>query len=71
MISVPAVPAQFVMTGCCLWGYVRLPDKGWPDAGRAVASTALSLGYFALIMALFQPRYLVIFTRLFSPHLSL
>ena len=71
LISVPAVSAHFVMIGCCLWGYLRLLDKRWPDAGRAMASAAISVGYFALIMALFQPRYLVLFTRLLHPHLSL
>lgn len=71
IISVPAVAAHFVMIGCCLWSYSQLPGKGWRDAGRAVASTMFSVGYFALIMALFQPRYLVLFTRLFHPHLNL
>jgi hypothetical protein len=71
LISVPAVAAHFVMIGCCLWGYLRLSDKRWLDAGRATASATLSVGYFALIMAMFQPRYLVLFTRLLHPHLSL
>lgn len=71
VISVPAVVAHFVMIGCCLWGYTRLPEKGWPDVSRAAASMALSVGYLALIMALFQPRYLALFTRLFHPRLSL
>src|SRR5882724_6604534 len=71
LIAVPAVAAHFVMIGCCLWGYVRLPEKDWRDVGRAAACTALSVGYFALIMALFQPRYLGLFTRVLHPHLSL
>ena len=71
IISVPAVAAHFVMIGCCLWGYARLPKHPASDAGRLAVSAVISIGYFAGIMALFQPRYLVMFTRLLHPHLSL
>ena len=71
IISVPAVLAHFVVIGCCAWGYLRLNERSWTDLGRFAAATAISLGFFALDMFLFQPRYLTIFTRIFSPHLSL
>lgn len=71
LIAVPAVAAHFVMIGCCLWAYLRLPRHEAADGGRLVASAVLSIGYFAGIMALFQPRYLVLFSRLLNPHLNL
>lgn len=70
LIAVPAVAAHFVIMGCCLWGYARLPRHEVADVGRLAVSAVLSVGYFAAIMALFQPRYLVLFTRLLHPHLS-
>lgn len=71
IIAVPAVLAHFLVIGCCVWGYARVKERRWTDFGRFTASTAVSLGYFALDMFIFQPRYLAIFTRLFSPNLSL
>jgi hypothetical protein len=67
-----AVPAWFfnlfVIVGC-LWGYFRLPTKSLRDAGTFVVTFALTTGFFALDMALFQPRYLAIFPRMLHPHL--
>jgi hypothetical protein len=71
IISVPAVLAHFVMIGCCVWGYMRLPSRDWKDLPRFACSIVISLGFFALDMAIFQPRYLGIFARMFSPHLNL
>jgi hypothetical protein len=70
-ISVPAVLANLTIVGCCLWGYLRLAERHLTDAARFVACAVISIGYFAGIIALFQPRYLGMFTRVFSPHLTL
>ena len=69
IIAVPAVLANVVIVVCCMWSYLRLPDRRPGDLGRFAASVALSLGFFAADMALFQPRYLVMFARILHPHL--
>ncbi len=67
-----AVPAWFsnvlVMIGS-IWGYCQAQRKKVADAGRFVVAFALTTGFFALDMALFQPRYLGLFPRLLHPHL--
>jgi len=67
-----AVPAWFlhllVVTGC-VWGYFQVPTRSLRDAGRLLVSFALTTGFFALDMALFQPRYLGLFPRMLHPHL--
>ena len=67
-----AVPAWFsnvlVMIGC-VWAYSRLPTKSLGDSGRLLLTFVVTSGFFALDMALFQPRYLGIFPRLLHPHL--
>ena len=66
-----AVPAWFsnvfVVVGC-LWAYSRLPGKSLADAGRLLLAVAITCGFFALDMALFQPRYLPLFRGLLHPH---
>ena len=67
-----AVPAWFsnllVIVGCC-WGYARLPKKAFGDAARLFLAFVLTNAFFAVAMALFQPRYLGIFPRSLHPHL--
>ena len=71
IIAVPAVLANLTLVVCCLWGYFRLPARRMSDAGLFAVSAAVSLGFFALDMAIFQPRYLVMFGRILHPHLRL
>jgi hypothetical protein len=58
----------FVVIGC-VWAYSRLSTKPLSDAGRFVVVFAVTTGFFALDMALFQPRYLGLFPRMLHPHL--
>ena len=58
----------FVVIGC-VWAYSRLSTKPLSDAGRFVVAFAVTTGFFALDMALFQPRYLGLFPRMLHPHL--
>jgi len=53
----------------CVWAYSRHPEKRLSDIGRLALAFALTTGFFAGDMALFQPRYLGIFPRLLHPHL--
>jgi len=71
IIAVPAVLVGFLLIVSCIWAYGRLPNKRLSDAVRFLTATVVTIGYFALIMALFQPRYLALFPRMLHPHLNL
>ena len=66
-IAVPAWFSNFAVVVGCLWAYSRLPRKSLGDIGRFLLTFALTTGFFALSMALFQPRYLSLFPRLLHP----
>jgi hypothetical protein len=69
LIAVPAWSANlFVIIGC-LWAYSRLPGKSLADVGRFLLAFVLTTGFFALDIALFQPRYLGLFPQMLHPHL--
>jgi len=69
LISVPAwLGNLLVMVGACVL-YVRRPDKSWADVVRLLLAFAGTTGFFALIMALFQPRYLALFPQCLHPRL--
>ena len=64
LIAVPAWFSNFIVVAGCVWAYARMADKSRGDVARFVVSVALSSAFFAADMALFQPRYLVIFRRI-------
>jgi hypothetical protein len=69
LIAVPAWFSNLLVVIGCLWGYSRLSRKSLGDAGRFLLAFALTTGFFALDMFLFQPRYLGLFPRMLHPHL--
>lgn len=69
LIAVPAWFSNLLVIAGCLWGYFRRPTKSLRDLGAFVVTFALTTGFFALDMALFQPRYLALFPRMLHPHL--
>lgn len=69
IIAIPAWLSNFLVIVGCVWGYLRLREKPWGDVGKLVLTFALTTGFFALDMYLFQPRYLGIFPRLLHPRL--
>lgn len=70
-ISVPAwLGNLFVICGCVL-AYNGLSEKRGTDLIRLGVATAGTTRFFALIMALCQPRYLAIFSGILHPHLHL
>ena len=69
IIAVPAWLSNVLVVIGCAWAYSRLPAKSIADAGKLLLAFAVTSGFFALDMALFQPRYLTIFPRLLHPHL--
>jgi hypothetical protein len=69
LIALPAWLSNFLVVAGCLWAYSRVRVKRLGDLGKFLATFALTTGFFALDMALFQPRYLGIFPQLLHPHL--
>jgi hypothetical protein len=69
LIAVPAWFSNLSVVVGCLWAYSRLPGKSLRDAAWFVVAFALTTGFFALDIALFQPRYLGIFQSMLHPHL--
>jgi hypothetical protein len=69
LIAVPAWLANLSVIIGCLWAYTRLPAKMTSDFLKAAIAFALTTGFFAADMALFQPRYLGIFSRMLHLHL--
>lgn len=69
LIAVPAWFSNLLVVIGCVWAYSRMKDKRASDIVRFVVCFALTTGFFAADMAIFQPRYLVIFPRLLHPHL--
>jgi|SRR5215475_3227075 len=68
LIAVPAWFSNLFVVVGCVWAYSRLPEKKLSDASRFIVAFILTTGFFALDMALFQPRYLSLFGRLLHPH---
>ena len=69
LIAVPAWFSNLLVIIGCLWAYARRSSKNPRDTAKFVLSFAFTTGFFALAIALFQPRYLGIFPRLLHPHL--
>ena len=67
IIAVPAWLANVAIVIGCIWGYSRLQKRA-SDAASLLIACAATMGFFALDMYLFQPRYLRIFPGLLHPH---
>ncbi len=68
LIAVAAWCSNLLVVIGCAWGYTRRCQKRRSDVARMLIAIALTMGWFAADMALFQPRYLSIFPRLLHPH---
>jgi hypothetical protein len=69
LIAVPAWFSNALVIVGCLWGYSLTPRKSVQDVGKLIFTFALTTGFFALDMAVFQPRYLGLFRHVLHPHL--
>ncbi len=68
LIAVPAWLSNLLVVLGGIWAYARWPGRKPGDALGFLAAFALTTGFFAAAMAIFQPRYLAIFPRLLHPH---
>ena len=69
LIAVPAWFSNALVVIGCAWAYSRLRDKSAVDLARLLLAIVITNSFFALDMALFQPRYLGLFPRALHPHL--
>ncbi len=70
-ISVPAWLGNLVVIVGCSLAYSALSNKRGTDALRFVVALIGTMGFFALSMYLFQPRYLPYFRASLHPHLKI
>jgi len=68
LIAVPAWLANLLVVIGCVWGCLQLRRTRITDLGRFVIAFAITTGFFALDMYLFQPRYLGMFPHLLHQH---
>ena len=68
-ISVPAWSGNLAVLVGCMVGYLLAPEKKWTDLLRCVTGMAASIAFFALIIAVCQPRYLPLFRGAIHPQL--
>ena len=68
LVAVAAVAFHLLMIVACLIRIVQTSRKAADDLWAFLFALVGSTAYFAAIIALFQPRYLQIFPRLFHPH---
>jgi hypothetical protein len=67
-IAVPAWLSNLLVVIGCLWAYSRQPAKRLTDFGNFLLTFALTTGFFAAAIAIFQPRYLALFPKMLHPH---
>ena len=67
LIAAPAWFSNLFIVVGCVWGYLLLQKKSLGDLGKFVVTFALTTGFFALDMAIFQPRCLGLFPRMLRP----
>ena len=68
MLAVPAWIGNFLIIVGSVWGYTRLAEKPPADIARFSAAFVLTTAFFAMIIALCQPRYLPLFQATLHPH---
>lgn len=68
-ISVPAWASNLAVLVGCLIGYLLASNKKWSDLLRCVTGLAATVAFFALIVAMCQPRYLPLFRGALHPQL--
>jgi hypothetical protein len=68
IIAVAAVAFHLVMIVAALILIVQTSRKAGPDLARLVAAFVVFTGYFAVIIAFSQPRYMDLFPRALHPH---
>lgn len=70
-ISVPAWLGNLAVIGGCVLAYGCGAEKKWLDIPKFAIAVVGTTCFFALIVAIFQPRYLGLFRGLLHPHLHL
>jgi len=66
-ISVPAWAGNLAVLAGCIMGYLLTSKKAWSDLLRCTVGLVATLAFFALIIAICQPRYLPLFRGALHP----
>jgi len=67
LLAIPAWLSNLTLIVGCVWAYKRMRTKEPFDIVRLLLAFALTTGFFAGAMELFQPRYLAMFPELLHP----
>jgi hypothetical protein len=67
LLAIPAWLSNLTLIVGCVWAYARMRTKEPFDIIRLLLAFALTTGFFAGAMELFQPRYLAMFPELLHP----
>lgn len=68
IVAVPAWIGNFLVIVGCVWGYTQLTERPPTDIARFIVTFVLTTAFFAIDIALCQPRYLPLFRAIFHPH---
>jgi len=68
IVAVPAWVGNLLIIIGSVWGYVRSKETSPTDIARLLVAFVLTTGFFAMIIALCQPRYLPLFQAILHPH---
>ena len=71
IVAVPAWIGNFLVIVGCVWGYTQATEKTPTDIARFIVTFVLTTAFFAIDIALCQPRYLPLFRAIFHPHYPL
>ncbi len=71
LISVPGWIGNLLLILGCVMVYLGNTDRRWTDLPKLLIAFGGTTGFFALIMMLFQPRYLALFRQCLHPRLHL
>lgn len=68
IVAVPAWIGNFLVIAGCVWGYTQLRQKGLTDIARFLVAFVFTTAFFAISIAVCQPRYLPLFRAILHPH---
>jgi hypothetical protein len=68
IVAVPGWIGNFLVIVGSIWAYLQLPDKRRSDLGRLALAFVLTTAFFAVAIAICQPRYLPLFRAMLHPH---
>lgn len=69
IVAVPAWIGNFLVIVGCVWRYTQLRQKALIDIARCLVAFVFTTAFFAISIAVCQPRYLPLLRAILHPHL--